>query len=295
MPRAICPLVLLALIVAGCGPAAQDEGAEPEPRTCRRIASISPGTTEILFALGAQDRLVGVSTVCDYPAEAKALPKIGDLGKPNLEAVMELKPDLFVYTDLMKADLADRIRGLGVTVVEMKQRNLQDVIDTVELLGELTGTQAKAAALAGSLRARMKAVEERAARVPAAARPKVFLEIGGSPIYTAGPGSFLHEMTTRAGGINIAGTLNAEYPKVGSEFVVEADPDVIVGAYMAQAGKMAEEIPKRIGWSRIKAVREKRLVLDIDSDLLCRPGPRLFDGMEALQRAILGPEEARQP
>jgi iron complex transport system substrate-binding protein len=143
------------------------------------------------------------------------------------------------------------------------------------------------------MRRRMAAIEQRAAKVPADQRPRVFIEIASDPLYTAGKGSFLDELVTKAGGINIASTLNQPFAQINGEFVIQQNPDVILICYMGVVEDPAGEIAKRMGWSRMKAVREGRIIADIHPDLLCRPGPRLMDGLEKLHSRLY-PDAAPQ-
>jgi len=287
-----CALAFVAA-AAGCGgkPTAPHAGA-PEP-PARRIVSVSPSATEILFALGVGDRIVGVSTADTYPPEARRIVRVGDFGRPNLERLLRLKPDLVVYTELLKPGLEEEMKRRGLRVLQTRQGSFRDILEAVLSLGRATGTEERARALVAEYRARLKAVEERTAAVPAAQRPKVFIEVTPRPLYTAGGGSYLDEMVTKAGGVNIAHRFNRPFLKVSSEFVVQANPDVILVAYMQKRSRVAAEIAARIGWGQIAAVRTGRIITDIHPDLLCRPGPRLFDGLEALQRRLLGAEGDR--
>jgi len=286
-----CALTFLA--AAGCGgkPSAP-EGAASEP-PARRIVSVSPSATEILFALGVGDRIVGVSTADTYPPEVRRIVRVGDFGRPNLERLLRLKPDLVVYTELLKPGLEDEMRRRGLRVLQTRQGSFRDILEAVLSLGRATGTEERAQALVAEYRARLKAVEERTAAVPAARRPRVFIEVTPRPLYTAGGGSYLDEMVTKAGGVNVAHRFNRPFLKISSEFVVQANPDVILVAYMQKRSRVAAEIAARIGWGQITAVRTGRVITDIHPDLLCRPGPRLFDGLEALQRRLLRAEGDR--
>ena len=276
--------VLLLLGLCGCG---GQEGPPAAPRApARRIVSVAPSATEILFALGAGDRVVGVTTADTYPPEVERIEKVGSFGKPAMETLLRLKPDLVVYTDLLKPGLAGEIERRGIRTLQTRQGSLDDVLRAITTLGEATGTPGRGRRLAADLRARMTAVERRTDAIPAERRPRVFIEITATPLYTAGGGSYLDEMVTKAGCINIAGDRPDPFLRVSSEFVVRANPDVILVAYMQRQEGVVEEISHRIGWADLAAVREQRVITDIHSDLLCRPGPRLFDGLEALQRRL---------
>lgn len=278
----LCCVVAAAL--AGCS--RKQPSAPAAPRPAQRIVSCSPSTTEILFALGAGDKLIAVSTADDYPPEAKTISPVGDFAMPNLELLLQLKPDLVVSTYLVKPALAQELEKRGIRVYLAPQSSFADLFAAIRELGELAGAEQRAAELVADMRRRIAEVERQAEKVAPADRPRVFIEISADPLYTAGGGSFLDELVTRAGGANIAATLKQPFAQINSEFVIRQDPDAILVCYMTSRPDAAEQIGKRIGWSQMKAVKHSRIIADIHSDLLCRPGPRLVAGLEQLHRRL---------
>lgn len=275
---AILP-VLIAL--GGC-----ESSDNPTPSDLR-IVSLAPNVTEILFALGLGDRLVGVTSVCDYPPAAKDIRVIGQFGAPNIEALVEVRPTLVIATDLSPTK-AVRLRELGeLAILKVKQNDFEGLFSSIIHIGRATGTQANAQRLVSQLRRRVEKVEEKHASLPEGQRPAVFVEISPKPIYTAGQRSFISEMLAKAGARNVADTLDEPFAKVTSEQVIRWNPDVIILGYMGPAAGAAETVSKRIGWDSIDAVRNHRIIDDIHPDLLLRPGPRIVDGLEALDRRLL--------
>jgi len=277
--------MIFALAIAGC------QREEPAPKPVKatvphRIVSVSPSTTEILFAFGLGDRLVGVSTADDYPPQAKNIQKVGDFGAPNMELLIELKPDWVVSTVFLKPGLAEELENRRIRVFLTNQNSFEGLFGDIAKLGEIVGAPENARALVADMRRRMEAVGEKVAGIPADKRPKVFIEIQPDPIYTAGKGSFFDELVTRAGGINVAASLDQQFAQVSGEFVVKQNPDVILVCYPTRDKNAAAEISKRIGWSQVKAVKERRIIADIDPDVLCRPGPRLIEGLEQLHAEL---------
>jgi len=245
-----------------------------------RIVSIGASNTEFLFALGAGDRVVGVDDFSDLPAEAKTKEKVGGV-KPNVEKIVSLRPDLVVSVKISDGSL-ERIAAQSITVIVLDPRGLADTVRTAELLGTATGADGKA--LARRMQEGLDAVRAKAASVK---KKRVFHEVDASDptkLFTAGPGSFIHEMLELAGGINIAAGTGSPFPQLSAEEVIRQDPEVIVLGD-ADYGMTAEQVQARPGWSAITAVRSKRIV-GIDASLMHRPGPRLAEAVEAYFRII---------
>ena len=290
---ALCCAGALALVIpCGCEREAPQKTGTTEKFT-QSIVSCSPSTTEILFALGVGDRIVAVSTADDYPAAVKDVRKVGGFADPNVEVLIGIRPDLVVSTPFRVPTVADDLRARGMKVLVSEQMSFQDVFDTILKLGEATGAQARGSELIAQLKARVAAVQARAAKVPPDKRLKVFIEISSAPLYTAGRGSFMDEVVTLAGGVNIASGIERPFAKVSDEFVIQQNPDVILIGYMAEDKNVRKEISSRIGWPQVKAVVSGRIIDDIHPDLLCRPGPRLVDGLEALERKLYPPVAAQ--
>ena len=245
-----------------------------------RIVSIGASNTEFLFALGAGDRVVGVDDFSDEPAAAKAKEKVGGV-KPNVEKIVALRADLVVSLKISDGSL-ERIAAQGITVLVVDPQSVADAARTAELLGTATGADGKG--LARRIQEGIEAVRSRAAALP---KKRVFHEVDASDptkLYTAGPGSFIHDLIGIAGGINIAAGTSSPFPQLSPEEIIRQDPEIIVLGDAAY-GMTAEQVRSRPGWASITAVRTKRIV-PVDANLLHRPGPRLAEAAEAYFRII---------
>jgi iron complex transport system substrate-binding protein len=205
----------------------------------KKIVSLAPSVTETIFALGFGDRLVGVTTYCDYPAEARKLPKIGDFMNPSLEAVIANKPDLVIgvigATDPVKAREMER---LGLKVVLVSVANLSDVLASITSIAALLGNEKTGEKLVAKIRAQVEDVKK---RVAPAARRKVLLVVGVHPVIAVGGKNFIDELITMAGGENIAGSASQPWLNLPDELVIAMAPEVIIEAGM--------------GWEREKSKR----------------------------------------
>ncbi|RKY24055.1 MAG: cobalamin-binding protein, partial [Planctomycetota bacterium] len=174
----------------------------------------------------------------------------------------------------------------GIKVLQLKIGNIQEMFDALEKIGSATGQSQQAEKVLAMMRTALRAAEKLREDIPANQRRRVFVEISNDPIITAGAGSFVDELITRAGGVNVAGGLSQAYPIINPEMVIEWNPDVIIICYMSQGGQGAGALARRIGWGDITAVRQGRIIRDISNDLLLRPGPRLIEGVEVLARRL---------
>jgi iron complex transport system substrate-binding protein len=252
------------------------------PARPERIVTLAPNLTEIVFALGAGDRIVADTSFCNYPEEATRKPRVGDTQHPDLERIVALKPDLVLLsTSSQLEETAARLERVGVPVFVTVERDLEGVLDLVERLGDVLGESERGRALAAGLRGRAEAVRRRVAGRP---EPKVFFMVGDRPLFTAGRGAFVTDLIVRAGGRSISADETADWPTYSAEAVVARAPDVIVvpgASHGVSAG--GTEVPE--GLRETPAVKAGRVV-EIEGDLLMRPGPRLVDGLEQLARAL---------
>jgi iron complex transport system substrate-binding protein len=256
----------------------------------QRIVSLAPSNTEILFAIGAGDRVVGRDEFSDYPEEAKAVDTVGgSMGQYSSEAIVALEPDLVLAAEINPPELVKQLEDLGLTVYYLKNPlTLEEMYANLEIVGELTGQDV--VPLVDSLQARVAAVDEKIATVTES--PVLFYEIDASDAskpFTYGPGTFGDLLIARAGGTNFSteAGITDPYPQVSLEQIVATDPDLIIlGDSMW--GVTAESVKGRAGWENISAVREDQ-IFPFDDNLVSRPGPRLVDGLEQLAK-LLHPE-----
>ena len=244
-----------------------------------RIVSLAPNLTEILFAVGAGDRVVATTTFCDYPPEAASKTRVGDTQRPDLERLIALKPDLVVVSTASQLEtLSARLEGLGIATYVSRARDLEGVLASIERIGDLVGERAAGQALVASLRERADRIR---AAVSARPAPKVFFVVGSPPLITTGRGTFLDDLIRQAGGVSISANETAEWPQYSPEAVIGAAPEVIVLPTFSHG--VENELPGPL--RQTPAARDGRVVR-VDADLVMRPGPRLVDGLEALARAI---------
>jgi iron complex transport system substrate-binding protein len=255
--------------------------------TPQRIVSMAPSNTEILFAVGAGKQVVGRDSFSDYPAEAKSIQDIGgSMGKYNTEAIVALHPDLVLAGEINTPELVTSLQQLGLTVYYLSNpTTLEAMYANLETVGQLSGHSAEAGALVASLQKRVAAVDARI--LPLNSRPTVYYELDATdPIkpYTAGPGTFVDLLISRAGGANIGKSLASQWAQISLEQLVVDNPTMIVLGDSAY-GISADSVRQRAGWGSLSAVQTGQ-IYPFDDNLVSRPGPRLVDGLEALAKLI---------
>ncbi len=262
------------------------QAAHQPPPGKQRIASLAPSVTEILFALDLGDQVVGVTDQCDYPPAARQIERVSGFGTPNVEKLLALGPNLVIACGLERPEFTDVLRQAGIQVLNVQKSgyiaSFPDLFDAIGLIGAATDRTAQAQKLVAAMRAGLDAVAARVGNVDDAQRPRVFVQIEESPLMTAGAGSFIDDLIRRAGGRNVAHEITSAYPRIDPEKVITWNPDVILVAHNDHPGEAAQRLARHIGWSEVAAVRNRRVIDDIDADLLFRPGPRLVDGVKAL-------------
>ena len=257
-----------------------------------RWVSLSPNLTELIFALGFGSNLVGRSSACDYPPAAQMVPVVGDFGRPNWELLLRMKPDCVFFTDLERPAMLRLVRRAGTRIERLPCESWHEIMAAAATIAAVAGEPERGVLWGRAMAARREALMRRVADYyKDRPRPRVYVEIWHHPLTTAGSSSFLHDLVTLAGGVNIGGEFTDRYPHVGSEWVIRQNPDVIVLAYMLAAGENAKSLERRIGWDGIQAIRNGAICCEIRSDLLLRPGPRCLEGAEQLADWLMG----RQP
>lgn len=266
-----------ALLAALLMMAACHRGPAGRPAEARRIVSLAPSSTEILYALGAGDRLVGVDQYSDWPPEARKVPRVGSDLSPSVERILALKPDVvFVATSANSRELPDELERLGVRVVISHVVTLDDLWRDIVASGDAIGRHDAAVALADQLRARVAATRARVATLPPA---RALVVVWSDPLTVVGGHSFVDDAVRAAGGDNVAGDSPQPYPQYSVERMLARAPEVIiVGSH--KGGPSATPLTAH---TSLPAVKNGR-VHSIDGDLLFRPGPRIVDGIELLAR-----------
>ncbi len=246
-------------------------------RLPERIVSLSASNTEILYALGLGDRVVGVDDYSNYPASVKDKPRVGGFSNPDLEKIVVLSPDLVVGTGMHVKTVLAELERRKLTVLIVDPRDVSSVMDKITLVGTATG-QGASVSLAGDMRKRIEAVETRLKGVEPV---RVFFELDPQ-LHTVGPGSFVDDMIRTAGGVNIAADAGREWPQLSQEALLMKDPQVIVlSDHGSAGGQSPESVAARPGWQQLSAVKSKRIHA-LEPDLINRAGPRVVDGLELL-------------
>jgi iron complex transport system substrate-binding protein len=301
MLRKIFLITLLITLITACAPQAPTELATPLTFTdglgrqialdgpAQHVVSLAPSNTEILFAIGAGNQVVGRDALSDFPEAAKKLTDIGStFDALNTEQIVSLKPDLVLAAEINTPEQVKQLEDLHLTVYYLKNPlTLEEMYGNLEIVAKLTGHEQEAATLIESLKKRVAAVDEKIA--PISSRPTVFYELDATDPakpYTAGKGTFITQLIDRAGGHNIAADIDG-YPQLSLEQVVAEDPGFIILGDSAY-GITPESIASRPGWENLSAVKNNQ-IFPFDDNLVSRPGPRLVDALEGLAK-LLRPE-----
>ena len=253
------------------------------PVSPRRVVSLAPSITEIVYTIGQQDRLVGVSQFSDHPPEARALPKVGSYVRIDLEKIVALQPDLCIAVkDGNPKEVVDRLTSFQIPVYVVNPRNIEAVFESTLQIGRLLNAEQRSETLVQQLRTRVEAVDNALGAIRR--RPRVFIQIGISPIVSAGTDTFINELIERAGGINVSRGV-AAYPRFSREQVLSLAPDVIIITSMEQGALFEKEKEEWSQWQELPAARNNRIHIET-KDLFNRPTPRLVDGLELMARFI---------
>ncbi len=260
----------------------------------QRIVSLSPNLTEIVFALGLGDKVVGVSNNCDWPAKAKQKPKVGSFWQPNTEAIIAVKPDLVVCeTFAQQKEVAETLKRAGINVLSLRVESIEELFTAVAKIGQAAGCPEKGEQLVTDVKKQINQIRSKSS---SAGKVKVLWVMQTEPVRVAGVNTFINEIIELAGGQNAIGPTIDQYPSVGTEAILGCGAEVIIQSAMgtdtiARQQKAAEEF-----WSRfanLPAVKDKRIYV-IDPDTVLRLGPRLSEGAKAVAK-YLHPELFAQP
>ncbi len=259
----------------------------------QRIVSLAPNITEILFALGLEEKVVGVTRFCDYPSESKEKEKIGGLVDPNLERINALHPDLVIGFRGNPITILERMKSLGLRlfVLEMGE-NLESVFLIIRKIGIVTRRQGQAETLIQSMKTKYNFIQT--ALQDVSHKPKVFFSLHGRGLWTCGKGSFLDDLVRKARGINIAGLINRKWLHLNREHLIHENPEVII-----IISKSKDDFENARKWMMeekhfqgLKAIQSNRIYL-LDENMTTRPGPRLIDALDQLAH-ILHPQQFKK-
>ena len=274
-------LLSIALVLTACSPTEQtpvDYVFDDLGRlvaingTPQRIVSLAPSNTEILFALGLGDKVVGVTDWCDYPPEALEKEKVGGYVTPDIEKIVALNPDLILVAYGTPMEVINTMVGLGLTVFGIKTTDLDDVLNDIKTVGEITDKEVEAQVLTSEMAVGIKAVTDETSGLEQ--RPRVFYIVGHEPsLWTAGQGTFIHELIEKGGGVNTCQNITG-YSEISIEYVLARNPEIIITSewsydWAINASELASTNASQTG-----------RIYTLDDDLAQRPGPRLVDGLE---------------
>lgn len=262
----------------------QEVTIESEPES---IVSIQASNTEIAYALGLGDKMVGVSDYCNYPPEALEKEKVGGQDI-NVEMVLSLQPDLALVTDYhyeTHPDILKQFEEAGIKVIVVGDTSsFEEVYENIVMIGQATGTEEKANEIVTDMKDRLTAIKEKAAE-EITDKKKVWVEVSPSPdIFTTGKNTFMHEMLESIQAVNAAEDQEG-WVKLTEEEIVKLNPDVIITTYGYYVENPSEQVLARKGWADVPAIKNEQ-VFDVDNDTVTRPGPRLIEGVETLAKLI---------
>lgn len=303
------PQIWLVLAVAwpGCRPPSTDQSVAPPGLTradaaemvvtddlhrrvavaqpVRRIVSLAPACTELLFAVGAGDRVIAVTTFDNFPPEAATRERIGGFTRDtiSIERVVGLRPDLVVAAGGVQRDLIEELERLGLTVIVLDPSSTAGVLANIRLAGKVLGLEPESAGLEREVQAVLEEVRAQVAQIPVQDRPRTFYQLWDRPMRTVGAKSFVGQLLELAGGQNIFADLDEPYPLVSEELVIARDPQVILMPARSADGPLPWA--NRGAWETVTAVRQGR-VHTLDEDLVSRPGPRIGLALKAMAQAL---------
>jgi iron complex transport system substrate-binding protein len=243
-----------------------------------RVVSLAPSLTEIIYAIGAGECLVGRSSACKYPATVTNVPIAGDFCAPALEALAQAAPQVVLTVDMEDPNSVRAIERLGIQHQSIPCRTLADIPAAIRAVGKLVRREEAAEKLASAFQAELAGLRQ---QPEPPHRRRVFVEIWGDPIMTAGKRAFLTELISLAGGVNVAADVDRDYFQISPEAILARDPEVIL---ILEAGNI--DVTKRSGWPQLSAVKSNRIYRDLDRDLLEIPGPRVLAAIPVLRQCI---------
>ena len=243
-----------------------------------RIISLAPSITEILFAIGLDDEIVGVTDFCNFPEKALTKPKVS-YTRPNIEVLVALEPQLVLAPpSFIRADLLAKLEQLKIPTFVLESKTVEGIFGHIQLLGRMVGRASEANAFAANLRKQVTALTKKVEGRP---RPMLLYVLNSDPLITVGPGSFIHHLIELAGGRNAAERANAPYPRLTMEEVLMQNPQILLFPIGEYEGIPQAEQDRWKRWTSLRAVQDGKL-FQVQADLLNRPGPRVLEGLRHL-------------
>lgn len=253
------------------------------PENPKRVVSLAPSITEMVYAVGHGNLLVGATVFSNYPAQAADIPSVGSYVNLDIEKIVSLNPDLCIAVkDGNPIGVVRRLEELGIPVYAVDPMDLDSVMDSIEDIGGLLGAGKRADKVVADMKKRLTEVQKKLSGI--SVRPGVFFQIGVNPVISAGSDTFIHELIKKAGGKNLAGE-HRGYPRFSTEEVLALDPEIIIVTSMNRQKAFERVVKEWKQWKNLSAAVNDRIYL-VNSDLVDRPSPRLIKGLEELARLI---------
>jgi iron complex transport system substrate-binding protein len=286
MNKILLKIFIFALLIFSCSRISVAAEVQDEigrklsiKKSPERIVSLAPGITEILYALNLEDKIVGVTSFCNWPARARQKPQVGGFINPSVETIVSLKPDLIIATaDGNRRDTVRQLERIGLTVYVTNPSDMEGILTGILHLGKITAAEKEAKILVGGLKKRLHNI---AAQTRGKNKPRIFFQIGLDPVITAGGGTLISETITLAGGSNIAGADSARYPRYSSESIMAGSPDIILFAPMTGDKEFAAVKNFWRKFPGIPAVKNNK-IYPIETDLISRASPRIINAIEKM-------------
>ncbi|MDO5410345.1 MAG: ABC transporter substrate-binding protein [Lachnospiraceae bacterium] len=251
---------------------------EKEPE---RVVSLSPANTEILFALGAGERVKGRTDYCSYPQEVSKVQSVGTYTSPNTELIISMEPDVILVSDAIDESIKQQVEAAGAKVVVFSANSVESTKDCILTIGKILNLNQKAAEITGHMESELKAIQEKVASVQK--KKTVFVDLGS--YYSAGPGSLLDDMINQLGAVNMIADASETWPQISLETIMEKNPDVYLSLYTSP-----EELKNTEGLKELDCIKNDHIIfyeaLSADGDIVQRPGPRLIEGIRMLAEKI---------
>lgn len=249
-----------------------------------KIVSLSPSNTEILFALGVGDRVVGVTSYDDYPEEALKVEKVGTFEGPNLELIKKVQPDV-VLAGYIQEDTVKTLEGMGIPVIVTEAESFEAIYQSIELIGRITGADAKAEEITAGMKNKVAEIE---AKTKDKKKPTVFYVVWADPLTTAGSKTFINDVIKAAGGINVAEKVES-WAKYSAEELIKDNPEMLIAAlHSTDKGMTKEDISKNSFFSKLEAVKQGKVYIMSDDNVISRPGPRIVQAIEEMNKVFFG-------
>jgi len=268
--------ISIIILISGC---VNENPQENNKKTPERIISTAPSNTEILFALGLGDKVVGVTTYCNYPPEAPEKEKIGGFSTVDIEKIISLNPDMVLASSKTGDENIKKLEDKGITVLIVEPKNIDEILKAIELIGNVTGKENEAKSLTENMLKRINKVKENSKNLKE--KPKVMYVVWHEPLMSAGKNTFANDIIEIAGGENIYSDMEIQYPTISLESVIDRNPDIIIASVgHGDAGNLTYNyVMNEPRLKDVNAVKNKR-VYEIDADIMNRPGPRISDALE---------------